>query len=39
MNADTLTTGELLSGISNEVIDDKASVIVSAGCALVIVMK
>ena len=39
MNADTLTTGELLSGISNEVTDDKASVKVSAGCALVIVMK
>lgn len=39
MNADTLTTGELLSGISNEIIENKASVKVSAGCALVIVMK
>ena len=39
MNADTLSAGELLSGISNVIEADVASIKVSAGCALIILLN
>ena len=39
MNADSLITGDILSGISNVIIDNTASIKVSAGTAMVIVLK